>query len=504
MGGLSSLLETGMRARLRWLGTPPDGNERLLWLTGAAVATVAAAVAAFVHPLAAVALAVAVVAAPLVLTNVVIAIIALIGVITLLPFGALPLGIGFNPTLLDFGLGALLLIWIGRLATRRSQLLPLPPGGLAVAALLAVMAIAFLFGLQQGIPEKNQIRAFGELILGAGLYFVLWGLVTDAARLRALILSLVTLGAASAMIGLGLYVLPDALEMRILSQLAILDYPSGFGVLRYLNDDPARLQRATGTSIDPNTFGGMLAVVTALLAAQVASRTPLLNRRLAWVALGLVGVALLATVSRGSLLGAAAGVGLVGAVRDRRLLGAAALALVALLGLAKLVPWTASYVDHFTAGLAGADLATQMRFGEYRDALRLIERYPLLGVGFGGVRDIDLYRGVSSLYLIIAETMGALGLAAFLVAVLSIAARLAGAWRSMAFGPYRSVVLGSLAALTAALVSGVFDHYFFTYPHAFALLWVLLAIGACASRLAGTNETINSGTGGTLQRKRLT
>ena len=45
-----------------------------------------------------------------------------------------------------------------------------------------------------------------------------------------------------------------------------------------------------------------------------------------------------------------------------------------------------------------------MRFGEYKDALTLIERYPLFGVGFTGVPDIDLYLGVSMLYLIIART----------------------------------------------------------------------------------------------------
>ena len=57
-------------------------------------------------------------------------------------------------------------------------------------------------------------------------------------------------------------------------------------------------------------------------------------------------------------------------------------------------------------GFSGQDLATQMRFGEYKDALILIERYPLFGVGFTGTPDMDIYLGVSMLYLIIAENMG--------------------------------------------------------------------------------------------------
>ena len=43
----------------------------------------------------------------------------------------------------------------------------------------------------------------------------------------------------------------------------------------------------------------------------------------------------------------------------------------------------------------------------------LIARYPIFGVGFTGVPDIDLYLGVSMLYLIIAENMGLVGLASF-------------------------------------------------------------------------------------------
>jgi hypothetical protein len=50
--------------------------------------------------------------------------------------------------------------------------------------------------------------------------------------------------------------------------------------------------------------------------------------------------------------------------------------------------------------------------------------------------------------------------------------------------PEAAVVLGSLAALAAVLVSGFFDHYFFTYPHEFALLWLVLGLGVAAGRVA--------------------
>jgi hypothetical protein len=61
---------------------------------------------------------------------------------------------------------------------------------------------------------------------------------------------------------------------------------------------------------------------------------------------------------------------------------------------------TQEYVARLLEGFAGQDLATQMRFGEYKDALILIERYPIFGVGFTGTPDLDIYLGVSMLYLI--------------------------------------------------------------------------------------------------------
>ncbi len=454
-----------------------------LLLAAALLVVVGAAATVFVHPLAGLAVVAACIAVPLVILDIGLAFLAVVAVIVLLPFSALPFGIGFKPTFLDLTLAVLYVIWTVRLATRQ-QKHAWPPLSAGVLLFAGLAVAAFLAGLAQGTPTNNQIRVFGELMLGLGLYFVVSDLVPDRKRLSRVFLALTGLGFAAALIGLALYALPDQLEMTLLSKLSVVGYPSGTEVLRYLNDDPSRLQRATGTSIDPNSFGGMLAVLSALVLPQLISRRPLIPRRAAGLmALVLTG-ALLATVSRGSLVGLAAAVVVVGLVRDRRLLAASLAVAGAVLGLAGLSPWTRKYVEHFGAGLALLDRATLMRLGEYKDAVRLIGRYPTLGIGFGDVRDADLYRGVSSLYLIVAETMGLVGLSAFLSLMAAVASRIALAWRAASEDdPLRPVLLGSLAALAAALASGVFDHYFFTYPHAFALLWLLLGMAMSAVRL---------------------
>ena len=467
------------------IAAPPERHARWLLAGGALLTILLAALGAWLHPALGPVLLLGAVAGLAILRSVDLAFLGVVAVITLLPFAAIPLGIGFNPTFLDLTLGALYLIWVFRLATREQTTLRWPPLAAGLALFVGWMIVSFLAGLGQGMPSRNQIRVFGELLLGAGLFLIVANLITDRASLRKVFLALVGLGAVAATVGLGLYVLPDALEMRLLSMLRVVDYPTGPGVIRYLNDDPGRLQRATGTSIDPNSFGGLLAVMGALLAPQIVSRAPIVNRRPAIAMAALIAAAILLTVSRGSMLGLAAGLGVVGLARDRRLLLITATAGLLFLVVAGFLPWTSAYVANFTDGLRLQDRSTIMRLGEYKDALILIERYPLFGVGFGGVRDTDIYRGVSSLYLIVAESMGLIGLTLFVGVLGAALARWVFAWRGMPPDGMRAVVLGCVAAVTAAMVSGVFDHYFFTYPHAFALLWLIVGLGMGAVRLAG-------------------
>ena len=130
--------------------------------------------------------------------------------------------------------------------------------------------------------------------------------------------------------------------------------------------------------------------------------------------LGVQLLALYLTYSRGSLVGLAAGLLLVGLLRYRRLL------LVGLAGAALLLllPQAQAYVAHFIEGVQLQDRATLMRLGEYKDALALIGRYPWFGVGFTGSPDADLYVGVSNLYLLMAEEMGAVGVGIFLIVLM--------------------------------------------------------------------------------------
>ena len=143
-----------------------------------------------------------------------------------------------------------------------------------------------------------------------------------------------------------------------------------------------------------------------------------------------------------------------------------------------LLPQTQDYVARLLEGLAGEDVATQMRLGEYKDAMILIRRYPIFGVGFSGVPDIDIYLGVSMFYLTLAENMGIFGLVIFLAVMVGFFSMFITTWRTGVAPEREALLLGFGGAVLGALVSGLADHYWFnlTYPHMTVLFWMFAGL----------------------------
>lgn len=436
-----------------------------------------------VGPTIAVALAIAALGAWLVLRSSLWGLLGIIVVSTLLPFATLPFKIGFTPSFLDLAIFATFGVWALKYAlAEETQFTASSIGGI-VALFLVMAALTFAIGLQYSRPTSNNIRQFGEMVLSITLFFVVVNVVRERRQLLFLMRSLMLGGAGAAFIGVVFYVIPTTATVWVLDHLARLGYPGGFGALRFVNDDPNGLMRAIGTSIDPNVFGGLLILVGMITLPQLFSERPLFSRRWVGIMLALDILALYLTISRGSMAGFVVGLAVIGVLRYRKLLllGFIAAAIFFVL------PFTQSYVQHLLQGLAGQDRATQMRFGEYKDALTLISRYPVFGVGFTGVPEIDLYIGVSSLYLLMAEEMGLVGLGIFLVTIaFFLNALLQGLRLPIRDAEYDPIILGILGAMVGLLVGGVFDHYLFnlTYPHMTALLWIVVGLGMKAVVLA--------------------
>lgn len=475
-----------MSKRLTASPTVAD-NAVLTAVLTAVLAVAGGLILAFGGPLAAAALVVGALGGWIVLRDIEIGFFATLAVICLLPFATLPIDIGLTPTFLDCALAAVVGVWLLRLVTGREQRIVVAPLTIPLLIFLLVAVFAFILGLRNGPFTPTLARKFAELLLSIGFVIVVVDYCRDWRRLERLATAALLGGGAAAAIAIFLWLLPAETTNAILNVLTRVGYPGGW-VVRYIEENPALAERAIGTAIDPNALGGLLTLFGGLAAPQLATERPVLPRKVTVVLVGLIAAALLLTFSRGAFLALGAAVAYVAVVRYRRLIP------LGLLGVALLfvLPFTQTYVVRLVQGLMfwdfnSTDLASQMRLGEYRDALTLIGRYPLFGVGFAGSPDIDLYLGVANVYLSIAQKMGLLGLAA-LAAVLAalFGAALRARRRVRADARRDALWLGLHAAVIGGLATGLFDHYLFNTEFHFTVtaFWLMVGLAAASSRLA--------------------
>lgn len=408
--------------------------------------------------------------------------LGVIAIITLFPFGSLPFKIGFTPTFLDLALGMLFVAWLLPLIVGEQPRIIGTPVGATVLSFLLLALVAFVMGLSHGALTTYLLRHFAEIVLSILLFYLVVNTVHDVARLRRLMRMLILFASLAALLGIVLYVIPETLAIRALSALGRFGYPTGPGVIWHIRDDPSLMKRATGTSVHPNVLGSLLNLGLVMLVPQLLAKRPLIPRLLGIVLALVLGVGLVLTVSRSAMLGAALAIVVISALRYPKFLPG----LLALLVVVALLPWSQGLIQHFIEGFRAQDLSTKMRLGEYKDTLILIQRYPIFGVGFSGAPDIDIYVAVASLYLIIAAQMGLVGLTAFLAVVALVlwrfwvhreAARRSGDLEPLWYGLHAGVI--------SALISGTFDHFFFSldFHHSVTLFWLLIGLATAATEL---------------------
>jgi O-antigen ligase len=312
--------------------------------------------------------------------------------------------------------------------------------------------------------------------------FILVDLLRTPQALRRLVLLIMVLVGAQAALAIFLYVLPDITAEAILVRLSRIGYPAG-GVIRYIESNPALGERAIGTWVDPNSLGGVLAIGAAMIAPQVFARKPVLKYRwLTFAILGTVTLALFLTNSRASFLAFSSALVVIAFLRYRRFIPLLILGGVALLFL----PQTQFYIDRLIQAFQGADLATQMRIGEWTDSLNLIRQYPLFGIGFTGTPTNNVYTDVANMYLIMANQIGVTGVIIFLIAMAGVFWYGWKAWQYAQHDPeLDSIHLGYQVALMTALVNAVADLYFFRmdFQSSITWFWIVVALAIASSRL---------------------
>ncbi len=411
-------------------------------------------------------------------------------VVTLLPFGALPFKFALTPTLLELALLALLGVWLLRLLATPEYELRFSLLGGPVLLFLGFTVFSLVIGAN-GIPDNLTLHNYVKFVLGVLLFFSVLNTVRTRFELRWMLRILLLGGTCAALIGIGLYLLNDQTALKLLTSLGRIGYPTTGRVLRYVEDDPNGVERAIGTSVDPNSFGGMLSLICGMALAFIWAREAPFPRAALVLMTGAMAVCILLTQSRGALGGLVVAAVYIAIVSDRRMwyvLGAGAVA-----GLLAYVVLGVggSFVARAVAGAQFQDQANQMRLAEYQNALEIIRRYPIFGVGFGDGPELGLITGVSSIYLAMAERIGLLGLGTFVVTMALFFSRSLGALRSL--DEERAAwLVAAQAALIAALAGGLLDHYYFNieFSHMVALFWGVAGLGIAVLYLEANPEPL--------------
>lgn len=469
----------------------PLPRPLLLGVSCGLVAVLGGILLGFGGPLAGTAVFLALIAGFLVLRDIELGFWGVIGVVCLLPFATVPVDIGLTPTFLDLALGAVVGVWVLRLVTGQQRNVITAPITVPLLIFIIIAIFAFIFGLNNGPLTSNLLRHFAELLLSLGFVLVVVDYCRTWEQLERLIKVLLPAGTAASALAIFLWILPDETANTLLNLLTRLGYPGGW-VIRYIEESPELAERAIGTSVDPNVLGGLLLMLGALAGPQLVAKRPLFPRWFTWGMFGLIFIAIILTFSRSALLGLVTGLGFIAMARYRRLLP-----YMIVMGLLFLfLPIAQEYIVRFIEGIQGQDLATQMRFGEYKDAIILIQRYPVFGVGFAGSPDIDIYLGVANVYFTIAQVMGLVGLTAFFVVMGTVLGYAFFDRHAFKGNEYTDPIwLGLHAALIGALVTGIFDHYLFNldFHHAVTIFWFLVGLATAATRLGRVTNTTSFG-----------
>ncbi|HEY7060137.1 MAG TPA: O-antigen ligase family protein [Chloroflexota bacterium] len=391
------------------------------------------------------------------------ALLVFVGIVSLLPFGVIPLRIGVQLTSLDATLTVALLVTLLALLRERRALVGSPLNA-PLVLFIGLAVVSFVVGTSFAL-SADLVRYFLKLVNSMLLYFTIVNVVRRREQVEQLARALILGGAAAAAIAVALYYVPRNTAVQLLSALRPVGYPSGPDVLRTIPD--TETLRAIGTSIDPNLLGGLLMMSAVLTVGQALAPRRLLLRPmlLALGAVQVVGLGL--TYSRAAWVGLAVGVLYLATFRYRRAWVVAAVAGLALV----FVPQGNAVLTRFLEAFGGRDPATALRLVEYHTATQLISQYPWFGVGFGSGPNVELFLGVSSLYLLIAEEMGLVGLAVFVAMVALLLVTTLRGLAALRAPRNQGLALSFQACLAAAMTSGLFDHYFFRFPHSLALFW---------------------------------
>ena len=364
-------------------------------------------------------------------------------VVLLLFIAALPISIAASQILLTLAIG----LWLGILILNRER--PRVPHffwPLLGYALLTLVSVAASLDPAASLADSKEV-----------VLFLVVPVVYRLARGRAASTAatvIISAGAATAVFGIVQYGIfgYDGLQQR----------PPGF-MGHYM------------------TYSGLLMLVVVLATARLLFDAR--DRTWASLVLPALTVALVTTFTRGVWIGACAGVGLLLALRNVRLLAVLPILAVTVVAVAP-----GAIADRIDSIFDWRDPTSRDRIAMARAGVRMVGDHPLTGVGPDMVQQVyPRYRGpdavnetnphLHNVPLQIAAERGLPALAVWLWFVVAVLRELAARFREP---EYRMLAAAGLAAMASMLTAGLFE-YNFGDSEFLMLLLVLLTLPSAAA-----------------------
>jgi len=395
--------------------------------------------------------------------------------------------------------------------------LALALGGVAIVMLLArppiavaVLVASFYFEgyLSKGVGELTVSKGIGLLAFGAWLVGWLLGrrpIYWDSAlMLLAIFLALMipsvagAQNASVAVVEASRYVnfavlfflviqvsRADPRSTHLLVNVAVTA-ATGSATIGLFNFLSGRTNRANGPVMDPNDFGFLLASTLPLAIHVAMTATGMWRRRAAAVAVAILSVTLLATLSRTSIVGlVGAGLWLIAARRVRLRWLVAALGAILVLGLGANFAFHGRVQTALTQKnhVASSNVSSRLTF--YRVAIEEFRTSPLFGVGPANFQvrypefdaTFDPQQGSYTTHNAYLNVLADLGLPSCIVFV----SFLALGWRRASRKPTgdgRSLQTSIAAGYLVALIGSMFLTEQFYAP-----LWLLSALASTISAI---------------------
>lgn len=341
-----------------------------------------------------------------------------------------------------------------------------------IDALVVLFFIVLSYSTLTSYFIKDSINVLVVHTLMLAFYFVLTRTINTRYKLYLLIVLLIVSASMTSLYGVYQYFGGSATTEAWVDTTMFEDIQS----------------RAGSTFSNPNILGEYLIMMIPLALSLLWYRKKFIYKGIFAAMLGLMGICMLLTFSRGAWLGLI--VALVGfsVVRDKRLF---ALFIIGLFIMPFVLP--PSVIHRFTSIGNLSDTSSSYRMSILLGSLRMAQDYWITGIGLGSQAFKAIYPKYSlaaayahhshNIYIQVILEMGVAGALVFMLIIL-VFIRATLAHQNKTKDVFLStVMLAACAGIAGYLVQGLVENIWYNY-RVLQTFWVVLAVGLCALRLS--------------------